>query len=428
MSARRSPNRKVQTGSMDLTIHRRVLKECPPFGYVCSCNREQYLEILTLVRNCRAHLPFLSFRLLSTVASRSHYQNALDQTFPALPFLPDRAYSDFDTQMKRIQNLILQLSLVARIKQIFIGSIGQHRVLPSDNVALIIIANLELLLDNVQSKKSSLELSWWKFLDNNPRKAQNLLNNLMKEIRPCSEEFWKNLRNISFHDFSTLGPGRWLNDEIINYFIDKWCSQSRTTLGFSTFFAGTCLFEDKVTCTVAKPVLTAQDELRVRRSVNRRQQMLNLKAWDSVFIPIHEGSTHWYSARIDFRLKRIDIYDSLQETCIINRQKPVSLRKNTNLMLNLMWLTEILASMRGDTVCLTNNPGCTWICDPHSRVPFQPNAFDCGVHTLWHLKHILEYRSVYSGGQDEVEGFSFSSDMVGKRLRLAMELLQDRKL
>ncbi|KAJ3965270.1 hypothetical protein EV361DRAFT_939665 [Lentinula raphanica] len=430
MLGRHISNKNARTESQSLPVHRRALGECPPFGYVCSCNREQFLEILTLVKNCRAHLPFLSYRLISTVAGRSRYQNALDQLFPALPSLncPARAYSYVDSQMTRLQDISRQLSLVTRIKSAFVATIGQHKVLPSDNVALIILGNLEHLLDNIQSKKNSLETAWYNLLDRSPNKAQALLNSLMNEVRLNSVEFWKVLPNISFHDFSTLGPGRWVNDEIINYFINKWCSQSRNTLGFSTFFAGTCLFEDKVSCTVAKPVLTDEDETRVRRSVNRRQQMLGLKSWDSVFIPIHEGSSHWYSARIDFRLKRIDIYDSLRETCILNRQKPVSARKNTNLMLVLMWLTEILANIRGESVCLTNNPNSAWVCDPHSRVPFQPNAFDCGVHTLWHLKHILEYRTVTSSGRSVDDSLSFTPDMVGKRLRLAMELLQDRKL
>ncbi|KAJ3737960.1 hypothetical protein EV360DRAFT_91035 [Lentinula raphanica] len=173
--------------------------------------------------------------------------------------------------MMRLQDISRQLSVVARIKSAFVDTIGQHKVLPSDNVALIILGNLELLLDNIQRTKNSLETAWYNLLDHTPSKAQTLLNSLMNENRLNSVEFWKVLPNISFHDFSTLGPGRWLNDEIINYFITKWCSQSRNTLGFSTFFAGTCLFEDKVSCTVAKRVLTEEDETRVRRSVNRRQ-------------------------------------------------------------------------------------------------------------------------------------------------------------
>ncbi|KAJ3963613.1 hypothetical protein EV361DRAFT_874710, partial [Lentinula raphanica] len=302
----------------------------------------------------------------------------------------------------------------------FIKRIDNHDNVPSDSLALIVLRNLEVLLEEVQSKKTSLDAAWWTLLDNHPSRVEDMLTDLMNDIRNSAEPFWNALPNISFRDFQTLGVGRWLNDEIINHFIDKWCSQSRNTLGLGTFFAGSCLFEDRTSCLVAKDYLTYEDEQKVRRCVIRRQNMLALESWDSVFIPIHEGSSHWYSARIDFILRRIDIYDSLQETCLVNRSKPISMRKNTNLMLVrnliavkvLMWLTEILASMRGEPVLLENNLQCDWVCDPHSKVPFQPNAYDCGVHTLWHLKHILEYREVMVGPQSNKDGLSFTSNMV----------------
>lgn len=63
------------------------------------------------------------------------------------------------------------------------------------------------------------------------------------------------------------------------------------------------------------------------------QKALKFESWDSVFIPIHEGGSHWYSAYIDFHLKRIEIYDSLRETCVANRSKPIPLQKNTHFML-----------------------------------------------------------------------------------------------
>ncbi|KAJ3765351.1 hypothetical protein FB446DRAFT_709533 [Lentinula raphanica] len=330
----------------------------------------------------------------------THYQKALDALFPASVFLnlSARAYSCHITQISQLQELSRQLSSVAIMRSTFIDAITQHNILPSDNLALIILGNLDLLLEVIQSKKTSLETLWWTFLDNSPSKAS------VQQIclSPNSAEFWKTLPHISYHDFSTLGAGRWLNDEIINYFVHKWCTQSRNTLGFSTFFAGTCLFEDKASCTVAKGTLTEEDELRVRRAVKRRMQNLQIDSWDSVFIPIHEGLSHWYSARIDFKLKRIDIFDSLRETCIANRRKPVPLRKNTNLMLVLMWLAEILGEIRGETVSLIRNPNRSWICDPHSR----------RNNSGWSKQRGLP---IFYPGYDR------------KRLRLAQELLQDRK-
>ncbi|KAJ3831804.1 hypothetical protein F5878DRAFT_667182 [Lentinula raphanica] len=428
MLARASPKRnRFRTE----THHRVSGRQCHPFGYVCHCNRPYFKQILSLVENCQAYLPFLTFSSVSTITTNSSYQKCLDQQFPALHSLDisaTRPYSYVESQTKQLQELSRQLSSVARIKKEFTKRINNHDNLPSDNLALIVLRNLEMLLEEVQSKKTSIDTAWWQLLDRYPLKVEDLLTGLMNDIRNSPESFWKTLPNISYRDFQTLGVGRWLNDEIINHFIEKWCSESRNTLGFGTFFAGSCLFEDKASCLVAKEYLTLEDEQKVRRCVIRRQNMLALESWDSVFIPIHEGSSHWYSVRIDFILRRIDIYDSLQETCLVNRSKPIPLRKNTNLMLVLMWLTEILASMRGEPVVLENNLQCDWICDPHSKVPFQPNPYDCGVHTLWHLKHILEYREVMVGPQSNKDGLSFTNNMVGKRLRLAQELLEDAAL
>ncbi|KAF5347875.1 hypothetical protein D9757_013413 [Collybiopsis confluens] len=248
------------------------------------------------------------------------------------------------------------------------SSARRHPILSSDNRALVILGNLRLLLGCVNAKRESLENWWSRALDKRPRAAEQMLNALMHENQVSSNpnHSWKTVKNIVNHDFSTLGVGRWVNDEIINYFVEKWCSgRGRTTLGLGTFFASKHLFQQNSCLTAKSGALTEEDEAKTR---------LGLETWDSVFIPIHEDNSHWYSVYIDFRCKRIEIYDSLRERCEANRQKPVAQRKNTNLMLILMWLTEVLGRLRGDDVCLSKNPGTDWICDPHSKVHFQPNV------------------------------------------------------
>jgi len=58
------------------------------------------------------------------------------------------------------------------------------------------------------------------------------------------------------------------------------------------------------------------------------------------------------------------------------------------------------------------------------QVPFQPNTYDCGIHTLWHLKHIIEF-GVVDGSLPATHHLRFTNDMVGKRLILAQELLDE---
>lgn len=106
-----------------------------------------------------------------------------------------------------------------------------------------------------------------------------------------------------------------------------------------------------------------------------------------------------------------------------------------------MWLAELLGRERGEEVQLGNNPSTHWVCNPHvevncpvvvpralliigMQVPFQPNAYDCGVHTLWHLQHVLHFRQV-QGERCLSNVLRFSENMVGKRLRLAQEMLDD---
>ncbi|KAF5347228.1 hypothetical protein D9757_014573 [Collybiopsis confluens] len=371
-------------------------------------------------------------RNLATATNVIDYKNVLDQQFhlSLSNGLDTHLYANFETQSKRLRELSLHLTTaVPKLQVKFTASARRHPILSSDNQALVVIGNLRLLLGCVNAKQDYLENEWSRALDDCPRAAEQILNAVMREKQVSTRPNcpMKNLSHITPHDFATIGVGRWINDEIINYFVQKWCSGSgQTTLGLNTFFAGKHLFQQN-SCTMAKSgTLTEEDEANVVRWCRKAQLKLGLQSWDSVFIPIHENNSHWYSVYIDFRLKRIEIYDSLRERCEANRQKPIAMRKNTNLMLVLMWLTEVLGRLRGEDVRLSRNPGTEWICDPHCKVHFQPNAYDCGVHTLWHLQHVLEFRQVQLNCP--LHRLSFTDSMVGKRLRLTQELLRDGEL
>ena len=56
---------------------------------------------------------------------------------------------------------------------------------------------------------------------------------------------------------------------------------------------------------------------------------------------------------------------------------------------------------------------------------FQPNTYNCGVHLLWHLRHIIEFKRVKVQDDGDLGGLAFTDNMSGKRLWLAEELLDD---
>ncbi|KAF5349882.1 hypothetical protein D9757_009576 [Collybiopsis confluens] len=378
--------------------------ECPPFGSSRSCTRLLLEEINDMIESCKAFLPSITLRQLLTSATTDIL---IESDFPAVGsiFSTDRFYSDSTFQINQLREAAKTLSPAATLRSKIILHLKHHHALSSDNLALVVLGNLKTLHETE--------------LDDHPEQTAVKLKALVNQASFNPAKFDGKLKFVKHHDFRTLGPGRWLNDEVVNYFVDKWCTESGTTLGLNSFFAPQCLF-DEFNGNPKSGVLTVADEVRVIKQ--------GLKDWDSVFIPINEMHTHWYSARIDFHQKRIDIYDSLRERCISNRKKPPLLRRNANLMLVLLWLTEVLSRLRGQEVDLKNDVGSGWVFDPHFMVHFQPNSYDCGVHLLWHLQHLLEFRQIKLADDCQPSHLRFMDDMVGKRLRMAQEMLDDAGL
>ena len=73
------------------------------------------------------------------------------------------------------------------------------------------------------------------------------------------------LSHVRALNFKTVGVGQWLDDEIINYFVSKWCSKSQTTLGLGTFFACKFIFQENLCIRAKTGVKTLEDEKRVQR-------------------------------------------------------------------------------------------------------------------------------------------------------------------
>ncbi|KAF5350938.1 hypothetical protein D9757_014387 [Collybiopsis confluens] len=381
------------------------------------------LQLQHLVNDCQLLLPALNLSSLLAATKVEDTKEFIEQRFLASASAPEEVfYVHSEAHLKALRELSTKLSSASSIFTEFTVSLRRHEYLPSDGLVLKVFGNLQLLLEFANTKRTSLEQTVLKALDDYPEATEARLRKMMSEVSVCSIEDMDILaltvfgvdspssRSVqgegsSCHiaNFSTLGVGRWVDDEIVNYFVTKWCHRS-TVLGLSTFFASKNLFQGD-SCSFAKSgTLTAEAERQALRWCINTMKNLDSDNWDSVFIPINENQLHWYSAYIDFRLKRIEIFDSLETTCITNRDKPLSLQKNMKLMLVLMWLAEVLGRLRGERVILKNNPETDW-------VPFQPNSYDCGIHCLWHLQHLLQFRQIKRGSTAELVGLAFTDNM-----------------
>ncbi len=120
----------------------------------------------------------------------------------------------------------------------------------------------------------------------------------MSSLAP-NDEVLSNAFNISItrKDIQTLRGLNWLNDEIINFYMNLICERSQTsdtglkTYAFSTFFYSK-LIKDGYS------------------SLKRWTRKVDIFSYNLIVIPIHLG-LHWTLAVIDMNCQEIRYYDSM---------------------------------------------------------------------------------------------------------------------
>lgn len=98
-------------------------------------------------------------------------------------------------------------------------------------------------------------------------------------------------------DMHTLSDGKWLNDEVINFYMNLLVERSQKeglprVYAFNTFF-------------FPKLISSSYD------GVKRWTRAVDLFSFDIALVPLHFGNTHWCLAAIDFRTRHIAFYNSL---------------------------------------------------------------------------------------------------------------------
>ncbi|KAJ2082010.1 SUMO1 sentrin specific peptidase 1 [Coemansia sp. RSA 988] len=162
---------------------------------------------------------------------------------------------------------------------------------------------------------------------------------------------------VSAHDMATLGAGKWLNDEVINFYMQLIMTRSQKTPtlpkvhAFNTFFYST---------------LCDKGYTRVRRWTRR----VKLFEQDLIIVPVHLG-VHWCCAVIDFRSKSIAYYDALLG------DNPKCLR----LLMN--YLHEEFKDKQGQDF---DENGWSMSCE--KDIPRQRNGYDCGVFAIMFAEYV----------------------------------------
>lgn len=149
-----------------------------------------------------------------------------------------------------------------------------------------------------------------------PEEFPELTQEMLKEIRKvfCSgnqdEVLSEAFRlTITRKDMFTLNNLNWLNDEIINFYMNLLMERSKRK-GFSRVHAFNTFFFTKV-------------KSAGYQAVKRWTKKIDIFSVDLILVPIHLG-VHWCLAVVDFRKKTITYYDSMggmnMEACRILMQ------------------------------------------------------------------------------------------------------------
>ncbi|XP_059574154.1 sentrin-specific protease 1 isoform X2 [Alligator mississippiensis] len=154
---------------------------------------------------------------------------------------------------------------------------------------------------------------------------------------------------ITRKDIQTLNHLNWLNDEIINFYMNLLMERSKEK-GLPTVHAFNTFFFTKI-------------KTAGYQAVKRWTKKVDIFSVDILLVPIHLG-VHWCLAVVDFRKKTITYYDSMggrnTEACSILLQylKQESLDKKRKEFDDNGWLQ---------------------LCKKSQEIPQQMNGSDCGM-------------------------------------------------
>ncbi|KAK3557011.1 hypothetical protein QTP70_022917, partial [Hemibagrus guttatus] len=167
---------------------------------------------------------------------------------------------------------------------------------------------------------------------------------------------------ITQRDLATLQEGSWLNDEVINFYLNLVMAREQEAGGRKVYCFSTFFF----------PKLLGGGHAAVRRWT----KAVDLFLYDLILIPLHLG-VHWSLAVVDFRAKSVRSYDSMGQ------------RHDDICNLLLMYIKEEYEVKKGKDLEILK-----WtVTSLHAtEVPQQKNGSDCGVFVCKYADYIARGR------------------------------------
>lgn len=194
---------------------------------------------------------------------------------------------------------------------------------------------------------------------------------------------------ITRSDIKSLGPGQWLNDEIVNFYMELLKENAKEKNKVQCHFFNSFFYT----------LLSVEGSGYNYSKVNKWTKKIDIFKMDKLIIPVHLGS-HWCLASVNMKKKLIEYYDSLGGT---NSHCRKCLRQ---------YLADEYRSKNNRELDLS-----VWVDHaPGSQVPQQENSFDCGVFMCIFAAHVTQNKP-----------FRFSQrDMPFFRKRILLDIMQKK--
>lgn len=165
-------------------------------------------------------------------------------------------------------------------------------------------------------------------------------------------------QNITRRDIATLLGDSWLNDEVINFYMNLLMERSSGQTKYPKVYAMNTFFMPKV---------LQQGQSGVRRWTRKT----DIFAYDVIPVPVHVSNIHWCMAIIHLRDKTIRYYDSMGQP---NKRVLDALEQ---------YLKDESMDKRKSALNTTD-----WIKECVTDCPRQMNGSDCGVFSCMFAEYV----------------------------------------
>lgn len=185
---------------------------------------------------------------------------------------------------------------------------------------------------------------------------EDVIDNAFQKASPNEVLVSKFNTQITRHDISTLAGLNWLNDEVVNFYMNLLMERGKND-NYPNIYAFNTFFYPKLIKTGFS-------------SVRRWTRKVDLFSYDLLLVPIHLG-VHWCMATIDLRSKCVRYYDSM-------------LGDNNKCLESLYtYMKEEHQDKKSSPLDMTG-----WTVENVKDIPQQMNGSDCGMFACMFAEYL----------------------------------------